>query len=211
MNKSFFEVFPTLLLKKELADLMKLVYVTRVSTDRSKSHLRVYITSERWIHKKHIYELEKQIKRQFFSRMNMEVTVIEKFVLSGQYTPFNFFDVYRDSMELELKNSDNVEYSLFHQSEFEFPEDDHLVMTIPKSFIAEMKQPDIEEYLHKVFCERCGMDLRFMLKMLAFAAVFAAFMIVFRENMRVNIFVTVAYVWSIVWVLYRAKNIFEKG
>ena len=160
MNKSFFEVFPTLLLKKELADLMKLVYVTRVSTDRSKTHLRVYITSERWIHKKHIYELEKQIKRQFFSRMNMDVTVIEKFVLSGQYTPLNFFDVYRDSMELELKNSDNVEFSLFHQSEFKFPEDDHLVMTIPKSFIAEIKQPDIEEYLHKVFCERCGMDLQ---------------------------------------------------
>ena len=57
----------------------------------------------------------------------------------------------------------------------------------------------------------CGMDLPFMLKMAFMAAVFAALMIVFRENMRVNIFVTVAYVWSIVWVLYRAKNIFEKG
>lgn len=42
-------------------------------------------------------------------------------------------------------------------------------------------------------------------------ALFAALMIVFRENMRINIFVTVAYVWSIVAVLYRAKNIFEKG
>ena len=55
------------------------------------------------------------------------------------------------------------------------------------------------------------MDLRFMLKMLVLAAVFAALMIVFRENMRLNIFVTAAYVWSIVWVLYRAKNAFEKG
>ena len=57
----------------------------------------------------------------------------------------------------------------------------------------------------------CGMDLRFVLEMACFAAVFAALMIVFRENMRLNIFVTVAYVWSIVAVLYRAKNIFEKG
>lgn len=57
----------------------------------------------------------------------------------------------------------------------------------------------------------CGMDLRFVLEMACFAAVFAALMIVFRENMRLNIFVTVAYVWSIVAVLYRAKNKFEKG
>ena len=59
--------------------------------------------------------------------------------------------------------------------------------------------------------KKCGMDLPFMLKMLVLAAAFAVLMIVFRENMRANIFVTVAYVWSIVWVLYRAKNIFEKG
>jgi hypothetical protein len=55
------------------------------------------------------------------------------------------------------------------------------------------------------------MDLPFMLKMAGLAALFAALMIVFRENMRLNIFVTVAYVWSIVAVLYRAKNKFEKG
>jgi len=59
--------------------------------------------------------------------------------------------------------------------------------------------------------QRCGLDLPFMLKMAGLAAVFAVLMIVFRENMRINIFVTVAYVWSIVAVLYRAKNIFEKG
>ena len=55
------------------------------------------------------------------------------------------------------------------------------------------------------------MDLPFMLKMLVLAAAFAVLMIVFRENMRLNIFVTAAYVWGIVAVLYRAKNKFEKG
>ena len=59
--------------------------------------------------------------------------------------------------------------------------------------------------------QKCGMDLPFMLNMAGLAALFAVLMIVFRENMRINIFVTAAYVWSIVAVLYRAKNIFEKG
>ena len=49
----------------------------------------------------------------------------------------------------------------------------------------------------------------FILKLLGLTAAFAVLMIAFRENMRLNIFVTVAYVWSIVSVLYRAKSYFE--
>lgn len=58
--------------------------------------------------------------------------------------------------------------------------------------------------------KRCHFDMPFVLKMLALTAAFAVLMIVFRTNMWINIFVTVAYVWSIVGVLYRAKTIFEK-
>lgn len=49
----------------------------------------------------------------------------------------------------------------------------------------------------------------FVLKMAALAVCFAALMIAFRENMRVNILVTVLYVWSIVAVLRSAKNSLE--
>ena len=59
--------------------------------------------------------------------------------------------------------------------------------------------------------KKCGLDAVFILKMLAMAAVFAVLMVVLRENMRLNILVTVIYVWSIVAVLFRAKNLFEKG
>ena len=52
----------------------------------------------------------------------------------------------------------------------------------------------------------CAPDAAFILKMLASAAVFAALMMAFRQNMMVNIFVTAVYVWSIVLVLYRAQK-----
>ncbi len=159
MEKAFYDVFPTLKLKSELSGLMKLVSVTRVSSDRNRTHLRIYITSERWIHKKYIRELEEQIRRQFFAGINMDVKVIEKFTLSVQYNPRTFFDIYRDSMEMELKAYNHVHHSLFHKAEFSFPSDNHLVMTLPSSFIAEQKKNDLTEYLEKVFCERCGMDL----------------------------------------------------
>ncbi len=57
--------------------------------------------------------------------------------------------------------------------------------------------------------KKCGMDMRFMLKMAGAAIVFAVLMIVFRENMRLNIFISVAYVWGTVMVLYRIMKVFE--
>ena len=49
----------------------------------------------------------------------------------------------------------------------------------------------------------------FVIQLLAATVAFAVLMIVFRENMWVNIFVTVAYVWSIVAFLYNGKREFE--
>ena len=63
MEKDFFDVFPSLKVKKELEELLDMVFVTRVSCNPSRTHIWVYIKSERWIHKKHIFELEEQIER----------------------------------------------------------------------------------------------------------------------------------------------------
>ena len=53
---------------------------------------------------------------------------------------------------------------------------------------------------------KCAPDTAFILKMLAAAAAFAALMMIFRQNMMINILVTVVYVWTIVLVLYRAQK-----
>ena len=94
MEKDFFDVFPNLKIKDELHELLDMVMVTRVSCNPSKTRLWVYIRSERWIHKKYIFELEQQIERQCFPGIQMQVTVIERFYLSRQYTPDNFLEVY---------------------------------------------------------------------------------------------------------------------
>ena len=75
MEKDFFDVFPSLKVKKELEELLDMVFVTRVSCNPSRTHIWVYIKSERWIHKKHIFELEEQIERQIFAGLNVTITV----------------------------------------------------------------------------------------------------------------------------------------
>ena len=160
MEKDFFDVFPNLRVKKELEELLDMVYVTRVSCNPAKTRIWVYIKSERWIHKKNILELEEQIERQCFPGLGVTVTVIEKFKLSGQYTPKNFLDSYRSSMELELRNYNMLEYNMFKQAQITFPDDHTLHVVLPDSVVAREKSEILLEYFHKVFCERCGMDLK---------------------------------------------------
>ncbi|MCI7628606.1 MAG: PHP domain-containing protein, partial [Blautia glucerasea] len=160
MEKSFFDVFPGLKLKTELQALLEDVIVTKVSCNAGKTQLRVYIKSSRWIHKKHIFELEEQIQKQCFPGIVMGVTLIEKFYLSEQYTPENFMEVYRSSMELELKNYNMLEYNLFKRAQITFPEAETMQLQLPDSVIAREKSEILLEYFHKVFCERCGMNLK---------------------------------------------------
>ena len=160
MEKDFFDVFPHLKVNEKLEELLDMVSVTKVSCNPAKTHIRVYVKSERWIHKKHLFELEKEIERQCFPGIVITVTVIEKFSLSRQYTPKNFLEAYKGSMELELRNYNMLEYNLFKRSHIEFPDDNTLRMVLPDSVIAREKSEILVEYLHKVFCERCGMDLK---------------------------------------------------
>ena len=54
MEKEFFDVFPNLKLKQELSELLEEVIVTKVACNSAKTCVRVYLKSDRWIHKKHI-------------------------------------------------------------------------------------------------------------------------------------------------------------
>lgn len=80
MEKEFFDVFPNLKVKDQLHEWLEMVTVSRVSCNPAKTRLWVYIHSERWIHKKNIMALEDQIERQCFSGLEIQVTVIERFI-----------------------------------------------------------------------------------------------------------------------------------
>ncbi|MDO5336456.1 MAG: PolC-type DNA polymerase III [Eubacteriales bacterium] len=160
MEKEFFDVFPSLNVDDKLRELMEHVVVTKVSCNKERDRLWVYIKSDRWIHKKHITALERAIENQFFPQMEMQVRMIEKFCLSRQYTPENFLNAYRSSMSLELKSYNRLEYNLFSRAKIEFPSENEMVLTMPDSVIAREKGEILVEYLEKVFCVRCGLDLK---------------------------------------------------
>ena len=99
MEKEFLEVFRNLELKGELRALLEEVVVTKVAINQRKDHIRIYIRSRQWIHKKYIYTLEHTIASQCFPGVPMKVKILERFDLSSQYTPEIFLDAYRSSMD----------------------------------------------------------------------------------------------------------------
>ena len=111
-EKEFLDVFPQLRVEPQLEQLLQTVKVMKVAINSRKDMLRIYLISSQWIHKKYIYDLEQQIKEQFFADANLQVKIIEKFQLSRQYTPENFLEMYRDSILLELKQYSMLEYNI---------------------------------------------------------------------------------------------------
>jgi len=52
MEKQFQEVFPDLRIEGGMAELLDTVEVSRVSINKKKDLLRIYLVSHQWIHKK---------------------------------------------------------------------------------------------------------------------------------------------------------------
>lgn len=157
--KMFLEVFPDLHITDNLRELLNLVEVEKVASAKDRSSIRIYIVSPRLIHKQNIYALEKGIKEQLFPSKKVTIKILEKYRLSGQYTPKKLLDAYRDSILMELKNYSILLYNMFRKAVCTFPEKDLMRMEIEDNMIARDKAPELSRILEKIFVERCNLSV----------------------------------------------------
>ena len=160
MSKAFREAFPTLKLEEELEGLLDTTEVTKISANHEHTHIRIYLRAKRLIFKKNIWKLEKAITEQIFQNRAIQIKIIESYELSEQYTPKSLIEVYKDSILDELNAYSVLEYNLLRTADMEFPEEDRLILTMDETIIAKTRTDEIIEFLEKVICERCGMNLK---------------------------------------------------
>ena len=160
MSKAFREAFPTLKLEEELEGLLDTTEVTKISANHEHTHIRIYLRAKRLIFKKNIWKLEKAITEQIFQNRAIQVKIIESYELSEQYTPKSLIEVYKESILDELNAYSVLEYNLLRTADMEFPEEDRLILTMDETIIAKTRTDEIIEFLEKVICERCGMNLK---------------------------------------------------
>ena len=161
MEKNFFEAFPNLKLTGARKDLFEQVVVERITATRRKDILRIYIRSERLIEKEDVYGVEQEIKKQFFPKDNIIIKIYEKFILSSQYNPEKLMDTYKDSVLLELKDTEHMLYTMFRQADMEYPDEQTVKLILEDSVIAKSKEDELIRILDKVLNERCGFSVKF--------------------------------------------------
>ncbi len=154
---NFFESFPDIKLGQELRSIMSYTSVERVVTNSLKTRIRVYLTANRLIDKRFFYEIEEQLNKQVFGG-SMSVEVIETFVLSSQYNCENLYEAYKESMLLEVERGNKLMYQVFRQCDVEFPENGKVKLVMEDNAIAKRFEHPLEEYMFKIFNDRCGIE-----------------------------------------------------
>ncbi|MBQ8184911.1 MAG: PolC-type DNA polymerase III [Lachnospiraceae bacterium] len=160
MQKLFYEVFPTLEEAGGFGDLLHQVRVERVTSNRMKTRIRIYLVSEKLLHKEQLFKLEKKMKKQLFPGEALELQLIERYELSSQYTPAEVLRLYGDSISYELRNYSILPYQLFQKAEITYPSAGELHLKMAVSKLEEDAADELVRVLHKILVERCGLDLR---------------------------------------------------
>ena len=159
MSKTFLEVFPTLKVDKGYEGLLEKTNITKVSANHDKSHIRIYLHAERLITKKVIWYLEREIKDQLFPNKDIFIKIIENFRLSEQYNAESLIHEYKESMQDEINAYSMLLGNVFRTAEMKFESPSKVRLVMDETIIAKTRGEEVVQFLEKIVCERCGMDL----------------------------------------------------
>lgn len=113
MEKPLLETFDNLNLTDRQARLFKDVLVSRVVVIRKTKKIEIYIESSHIIAYREIGLLEYALAL-VLGKAGYKVQVYDRFNLSSQYTPENFWNEYKDSILLILKEENILEFNMVY-------------------------------------------------------------------------------------------------
>ncbi|MBP5282309.1 MAG: PolC-type DNA polymerase III [Lachnospiraceae bacterium] len=158
--KPFFDVFTNLQLQSGLHDLMSQTFIEKITSTKAKDYIRIYLVSKNLIVKKDIYRVEKEIKKQIFTGVAVEVKIFERFELSAMYTPERLLDIYRESILDELVEYSHVFFIALKSAQFSYPEEGHVIVNLEDSVLVRSREEELLRILEKILVERCGFSVK---------------------------------------------------
>ena len=157
--KTLEEVFPNLELHGEAEEYLAGARVRRLYRRGQENVIHIDLVSTQWIHKKYIFELEKEIHDQLFPDTDIRFRVNEHFQLSKLYTPERLIEAYDSSMRMELKRRDALLGYVYGTAKFSYPDPVTVRVEIEDTMIGHEKSLQLEKYLRGVLTNRCGMTV----------------------------------------------------
>ena len=155
MERSFEELFSNLKLDRDLTNALEGATVSRVSTNHSRTGMRIYLEIKTLVPKRRIWKLEDEIKRQCFPKEELRIHIIESFSLSSLYTPEKLYEAYRDSILEEIDAYSSLLLGVYKKADFDFSKEGYLNVVLEDTVVAREYEQVLHDILHKIFWDRC--------------------------------------------------------
>ncbi|MCR4842560.1 MAG: PolC-type DNA polymerase III [Eubacterium sp.] len=154
---NFLEIFTTYTPDEHLKTLLGDVEVTKISRSSNWDRMVISYNSPRYIE----FETEKQIVDGLVKALSpwkrIDISMRGHFQLSRQFNARVFFDMYKDSVEEELKYTSRRLYFLYRYSKVNFVTDDVMMINMPDNLLVE-RDEELIGFFDELFNERCGLD-----------------------------------------------------
>ncbi len=159
MTKNFLDVFPKYEPKGDLKDIFEDVEVLKISRDSKWTRMIIHIKSSHLIPFSSILEMEDELKANLSQWKKIDLKIVPHFALSDQYTAKSLYDMYKKSIEDELKFTSRIDYYLYRKSKITFPDERIMMLKIPKGVVKDEKSKELTGALKHIIAEKCGVDV----------------------------------------------------
>ncbi len=135
--------------------------VRKISTNKARDAIRLYIDFSELVPKRRIKKLETDIKERYFTKESIRIIIIEHFNLPDRYTPKILYDSYKDSILEELAGYNSVLFTLLKKAEISFESEGHADVFLEDTVVARLCEHELQRILDKIFSDRFGMSVLF--------------------------------------------------
>ena len=157
MEKLLHETFADLRLTARQQSVFEEVYVERLCLLREQKRVEVHIVSEHIIPYREIALLEYALN-QLFDKAGFTVQVTDRFRLSEQYTPENFWQEYQDSILMILKESNVLEFNMFYSGECHL-EGETLYLCCDDDILFRARETEVIKKVQDLFSRKAGFSI----------------------------------------------------
>ncbi|MBQ7677780.1 MAG: PHP domain-containing protein, partial [Lachnospiraceae bacterium] len=158
-QKDFFAVFPNLSVDAETKRILTQTKIERISTNVKRDRVRIYAHFSTLIPKRRITKLEEDIKKTFFSNQPVQIHIIEKYHLMGDFTPEVVYDSYKDSIYEEVDAYNSILFSLIKHASVTFSGTDHMNLVLEDTAIAHQRENELHHIFDLIVNERLGQQV----------------------------------------------------
>ena len=161
VKKSFSDVFTSVDLKEDLKVIFSDVTIDQIIVNDRQSLMKIYISYNKLIPKNYVISLEKELQKKLGGAGVNKIKLYEKYRLPENYTTVVWFETYKDSIQLELKEYDYILYTMFKRSDFTFLDENTLSVIVPENRVYKEREADFCKVMDSIANDRFGYTLYF--------------------------------------------------